>query len=900
MSVPDPVRPGSAPPHRRYGAILDNTEIGFCVLEMLHDGAGRAVDYRFVETNPAFERETGLRNAVGRTARALVPGLEQAWVDTYAAVDASREATRFESGSEAMGRWFEVYAFPVDEPALHRVGLLFNDISARRAAEEELRRSEERFRVFAQAMPNQVWAAQADGTLDWFNDAVYAYTGHEPGSLDGRGAWEPLIHPDDLPDMRQLWWRSLSTGEVFEHEFRMRRHDGAYRWLLARALPVRDEAGAVIRSVGSSTDIDEKRRRTAELARLNATLEDKVAERTRERDLIWAASTDLLCVADLQGWMIEINPAWTATTGWSEAELKARPFHDFVHPDDREATAAAADGLARGVPALAFENRYRCKDGSYRWLSWNAVPREGRIYGTVRDVTAMRRQAEELAQRTAERDRVWQTTNDLMGTAGLDGRLRAINPAWTRLLGRSEAELLSLDPAGLVDPQGHEEMAAVLSRLSAGERVDGYVNRLRTREGVLRTIQWAATPDVEAGVFHMVGRDVTEQAQAEDALRQSQKMEAVGQLTGGIAHDFNNLLAGISGSLEMIETRLAQGRGEEVGRYVAAAQGAARRAAALTHRLLAFSRRQTLAPRATDAPALVAGLEDLVRRTVGPSIVVETEVGGAVGAVLVDPNQLENALLNLCINGRDAMPDGGRLRIAIHNRQLGEREARELDLAPGPYVSICVTDDGTGMEPAVLERAMEPFFTTKPIGMGTGLGLSMIYGFARQSGGQVRIRSAPGQGTQACLVLPLHAGSAEPDAGPPADAAPAEGGGRRVLVIDDEPLVRMLVVDVLDELGYTALEAEDGPSGLAIVRSDQRIDLLITDVGLPNGMNGRQVADAARQLRPRLKVLFVTGYAENAVLNRGDLEPGMAVVTKPFDMRELGRRIGALLDGDHA
>ncbi|WP_245414922.1 hybrid sensor histidine kinase/response regulator [Aureimonas flava] len=900
MNAPDTLRRGHFGPDARYGAILDNSEIGFCVLEILHDADGRAMDYRFVETNPAFERQTGLAEPVGRTARALVPGLEQAWIDTYAAIDASREARRFESGSDAMGRWFEVDAFPVDVPDLHRVGLLFNDVSARRAAEAEQRRSEAQFRVFAQAMPSQVWAARADGAVDWYNDQVYAYTGLPQGALEEPGVWSGILHPEDLADTARAWARSLESGEVYQHEFRMRRFDGAFRWFLARALPVRDEAGAILRWVGSNTDIDDARRQAAELARLNAALESKVAERTRERDLIWAASSDLLCVADVDGWLIEVNPAWTATTGWSEAELKARPFIAFVHPDDREATAAAARALAAGAAQHAFENRYRHRDGTYRWLSWNAVPREGRVYATVRDVTAVRHQAEALALSMRERDRVWQTTNDLMGTAGLDGRLRTINPAWTRMLGWSEQEILRQPLSAIIDPQDHALLARNVERLTAGETVAGCVDRLRTREGGTRTIQWTAIPEVEAGAFHMVGRDVTEQLQAEEALRQSQKMEAVGQLTGGLAHDFNNLLAGISGSLDMARARIGQGRGAEVDRYLEAAQGAARRAAALTHRLLAFSRRQTLAPRAIDVAALVAGLEDLIQRTVGPAIAVEVRGGAGVGPVLADPNQLENALLNLCINARDAMPDGGRLRIGVEERALGEAEARELDLAPGPHVSLCVADEGTGMEPDVLERAMEPFFTTKPIGVGTGLGLSMIYGFARQSGGQVQIRSTPGRGTEACLVLPRHDGRVEAEAPTPGDAAPPEGAGRTVLVVDDEPLVRMLVVEVLEELGYAALEAEDGPSALAAIRSGPPIDLLITDVGLPNGMNGRQVADAARELRPGLRVLFVTGYAENAVLNHGHLSPGMAVVTKPFDLGELGRRIGAILDGGEA
>ncbi|HEV7416197.1 MAG TPA: ATP-binding protein [Tianweitania sediminis] len=383
----------------------------------------------------------------------------------------------------------------------------------------------------------------------------------------------------------------------------------------------------------------------------------------------------------------------------------------------------------------------------------------------------------------------------------------------------------------------------------------------------------------------------------EEALRQSQKMEAVGQLTGGLAHDFNNLLAGISGSLDMVQARLRQNRVGDIERYVVGAQGAAKRAAALTHRLLAFSRRQTLEPKPTDLNRLIAEMEDLVQRTVGPSITVERIAQPGLWPTIVDPNQLENALLNLCINARDAMPDGGKITIETSNHAFDEEGARERDLMPGDYVSMCVSDTGTGMPPSVKEKAFDPFFTTKPIGLGTGLGLSMIYGFTRQSGGQVRIDSEVGQGTLVCLYLPRHQSDvADEVEAQPAAIAESRPQERTVLVVDDEPLVRMLVVETVEELGFTAIEAGDGPQALGILRSAIALDLLITDVGLPNGMNGRQVADAARELRADLKVLFITGYAENAVLSDGHLQPGMQVVTKPFDIAVLSNRIRGLVE----
>lgn len=648
-------------------------------------------------------------------------------------------------------------------------------------AEASRRESEEQFRVFAQAIPNQVWAARPDGALYWFNDQFYAYCGEPPGSLLGPDAWARIVHPDDVGPVATAWDRARGTGGVYEAEYRLRRADGAYRWFLVRGEAVRDAAGRITRWVGTTTDIDDQKRAAAELSRLAGSLERQVEERTRDRDRMWLLSTDVMLVADFKARIEAVNPAWTTLFGWSEAELLGGDFMSLVHPDDVTATLAEVGKLAQGVRTLRFENRYRHKDGSYRWLSWTAVPDEAFIHAVGRDVSAEREAAEALTR-------------------------------------------------------------------------------------------------------------------TEEALRQSQKMEAVGQLTGGLAHDFNNLLTGISGSLELLQTRMSQGRLTDLDRYINAAQGASKRAAALTHRLLAFSRRQTLDPKPTDVNALIHGMEELIRRTVGPATHIEVVGAAGLWPALVDPPQLENALLNLCINARDAMPDGGRITIETANKWLDDRTARERELPPGQYLSLCVTDTGTGMTLDVIARAFDPFFTTKPTGQGTGLCLSMIYGFARQSGGQVRIYSEVGQGTTMCIYLPRHYGDAEgAESLPDLASAPRAEQGETVLIVDDEPSIRMLVTEVLEDLGYTAIEAADAASGLKVLQSDVRIDLLVTDVGLPGGMNGRQMADAGRVNRQGLKVLFITGYAENAAVGNGHLEPGMAVLTKPFVMEVLASRIKELI-----
>lgn len=816
----------------RYGAVFEAMATGFCVIEMKFDAADRPVDYRIVEGNKAFEEMTGLVDPYGKWVSEIAPGLERHWFELYGGVARTGKPVRFENPADIFGRWYDVQALRIGQPGAWQVAILFNNITERKQSETRqnallelndairdltdagdiaqasaqvlartmgvsragygtvdtgaetitiardfnqpgvssiagvlsfrdygsyiedikrgetvaiddvardprtadtaealkaisagsfvnmplmeqgrvvamvfvnhatprhytdsdlrlmrdvaervrtaterarseaaLRDSQAQFKVFAQATPIQIWASWADGSLYWFNPQVYAYSGLAEGALDGATGWGKVVHPDDLDWASERWVQALASGQVYENEFRIRRHDGVYRTFMVRAEPVHDEEGRILRWVGSNTDIEDLRRQSAELAQFNETLEEQVAERT----------------------------------------------------------------------------------------------------------------------------------------------------------------------------------SALM--------------------------------------------------QAEEALRQSQKMEAVGQLTGGIAHDFNNLLAGISGSLELITNRIAQGRHAEVERFTVAAQGAAKRAAALTHRLLAFSRRQTLDPKPTDPNRLIRGMEDLVRRTTGPGIEVEVVAGAGLWPVLIDAHQLENAVLNLCINARDAMPSGGRLTIETGNRWIDARTAKAQDLEPGQYVSICVSDTGTGMAPEVAARAFEPFFTTKPLGEGTGLGLSMIYGFVRQSGGQVRIYSEAGEGAMVCLYLPRHFGEVDDaDLIPEVEQAPRAQAGETVMVVDDEPTVRMLVAEILHELGYQCIEASDGAAGLKLLQSGARIDLLVTDVGLPGGMNGRQMADAARIDRPDLKVLFITGYAENAVVGNGHLDPGMHVMTKPFAMEALGSRIRELIE----
>ncbi|MCI8212214.1 hybrid sensor histidine kinase/response regulator [Pseudomonas sp. S25] len=603
-----------------------------------------------------------------------------------------------------------------------------------------------------------------------------------------------------------------------------------------------------------------------------------------------------------------------------------------IHPDDRARVESEIGiTLLRGG-AFRCEYRVLHRDGSYRWLEAKGrveFDQDGeptRFLGVLMDIES-RRAAE------VERDRITSLLRTFTAAVpgvvyakDRQGRMLVANHGTTQLIGKPpEFYIGKTDLEYLEDKDQARVIMATDQRIMNGGVSEQVEEQVRLADGSAAT--WlsvkaplfsddgevigligssidvtarkqaeAAVQDLNLTLEQRIREAISEREVVEEALRQSQKMEAVGQLTGGIAHDFNNLLAGISGSLELMQMRLGQGRVADVDRYLVVAQGAVQRAAALTHRLLAFSRRQTLAPIPTNVNALIKGMEELIRRTVGPSVDIQVRAAADLWTALIDPAQLENSLLNLCINARDAMPHGGSILIETRNEVLDENSDLDPEVRGGEYLSIRVTDSGCGMTAEVAAKAFEPFFTTKPVGEGTGLGLSMIYGFARQSGGQIRIRSEVDQGTMVCLQLPRHEREIEaPEFPVPVSSGALAGQGETVLVVDDESSVRMLVTEVLSSLGYVAIEAADSLAGLRILQSDVRIDLLVTDVGLPGGINGRQMADAGRERRPGLPVLFITGYAETTVLDKCHLEPLTDVLTKPFALEALASRIRELI-----
>ena len=808
---------------------------------------------------------------------------------------------------------------------------------------EDIHEGQERLKLALSAGGLGAWQIDLTTMTLVAEDDTKAHFGRRADELFSYADLIASLHPDDRAAVREAATRAIALSEDYAVDYRVIWPDGSLHWIQTSGRTEVDRNGKALRLVGVSHEITERQQSEARQRAL-LTLSDWLREAATPADMSYRAAeilgTTLAVSRAGYGTIDPVRETITVERDWNmpgvtslAGTLQFRDYGSYIEDLKRGDTAAIADvrldhrtrdnaAALEAITARSFINMPVIENGAFVALLYlnHDMPRHWSSddLAFIRDVadrtrTAIeRRRAEDalttlaetlerqVEQRTRERDQTWQNTQDLLAILAPDGTFIAVNPAWTRVLGWAPHEIVGQDHLVFSHPDDLESGTAAHAQSLRGS-LRNFESRVRHRDGSYRWVSWVATS--ESDRVYASGRHITAERearaaleQAQDQLRQAQKMEAVGQLTGGLAHDFNNLLTAISGSLELIQTRIRQGKVESVDRYVNMAQQAAKRAAALTHRLLAFSRRQTLDPRPTAINRLIASLDDLLRRSVGPGIEIEIVGAGGLWTTSVDPNQLENALLNLCINARDAMPEGGRITIETANKWLDDTAARERDLPPGQYVSLCVTDTGTGMTAETIERAFDPFFTTKPLGEGTGLGLSMIYGFVRQSGGQVRIYSELGQGTTMCLYLPrcYDEAEAEPTA-EPGIALDGTPGGKTVLVVDDEPAVRMLVTDILADLGYTALEAGDGPAGLAILESDARIDLLITDVGLPKGMNGRQLADAARVGRPDLTILFITGYAENAVVGNGHLDPGMHVLTKPFAMDALARRIRDLI-----
>ncbi|WP_050783518.1 hybrid sensor histidine kinase/response regulator [Methylobacterium nodulans] len=649
------------------------------------------------------------------------------------------------------------------------------DVTARKRIEESLRASEAQFRALSQSIPNIVWAATPDGTVDWSNDQVQTYSGRPADELNG-AAWLDIVHPDDRGRMIASWQEALRTRQPYQAEFRLRSAAGSYRWFLTRVRPIRDAEGVLIRWVGTDTDIDDQKRAMADLVRFNEALEARVAERTAERDRVWRNSRDLLAVVGADGIFRAVNPAWQSILGHDPLEVVGRSFREFIWPEDADLTQQGLDA-ASARDLTDFENRYRHQDGTPRWISWRTSVEGDLVYAYGRDVTAEKEQARALAQ-------------------------------------------------------------------------------------------------------------------AEEALRQSQKLEAVGQLTGGVAHDFNNLLTIIRSSVDFL--RRPDLPEERRRRYLDAVSDTVDRAAKLTGQLLAFARRQALKPEVIDVSARLQAVAEMLDAVTGARIRVVTQVPDRPCFVRTDLSQFETALVNMAVNARDAMNGEGTLTLRLACG-CALPAIRGHAGAPGPFAAVSLTDTGAGIPPDLIGRIFEPFFTTKEVGRGTGLGLSQVFGFAKQSGGDIDVHSTVGQGTIFTLYLP----EVETDQRPGDQTADdpglsPSGEGRRVLVVEDNVEVGRFACQILQDLGFTPEWASNAEEALVRLGVDGGgFDAVFSDVVMP-GMGGIALAQELRRRLAGMPVVLASGYSH--VLAQ-DWAHGFELLHKPYSGEELGRVLHRAMSG---
>ena len=797
-------------------------------------------------------------------------------------------------------------------------------------------------RGVTEASPSFLHVLQGpDFVFEYANEAYYRLVGRR--DLIGRPAFEAM--PEAAGEYSQRIAQVMATHQPFhgnEIQVMLARVPGAApeeRWIDLVYVPLIDADGTCQRVLGHGTDVTEvvQRRHRAEQAEQLSS--DRLANALQAGRMIaweWNVQTDALTSS---GAWLELFRSEDGRFASGKATI------EFVHPDDQEERIAMVKASLAGLASWHVEYRTQRADGSVLWLEERASlsrhPESDQqiVVGLAWDIT-QRKQAQkalELAEqerqvtanllkelnatleaqvreRTAERDlfaSMVERTDTMIMAVALDHTILAINPAnadeFERVYGlRPKVGDNMLDL--LADQPVHQaQVKAGWSKGLTGQDVtivEDYGDPQRKRPHY--EIKFRPLHNEQGaliGCYQFVSdvtqrlRDQASLTETQEALRQSQKMEAIGQLTGGIAHDFNNMLATITSSLELMNRKIASGKGGDLTRYLTLASTAAQSAAALIKQLLAFSRKQTLDLQALEVNTLIAQMQDMLRRSIGEHIQFELALQPGLPAVKSDRNQLENALLNLTINARDAMPEGGLIRITTSSHELDAcYAAMHPGVVPGPYVMVSVTDNGTGMSPEVVVKAFDPFFTTKPIGQGTGLGLSMIYGFTRQTGGHASIHSVIGKGTTVNIYLPCNMTPLEaPVSQQQLVARSPKGRGETVLFVEDEPGVRLVLGEILGDLGYDTHEAVDAPSALAIEQRLERLHLLVTDVGLP-GTNGRQLAEMMRQRRPRLKVLFVTGYANKAE-NKGEfLGRGMDMLAKPFTIDALAHKVQTMLN----
>jgi PAS domain S-box-containing protein len=789
------------------------------------------------------------------------------------------------------------------------------DITDQKTAEATVQESEGRLRAITDALPFLISYLDNDQIFRFINKPYESWFERPLSEIIGRNVRD-VMAPAMYEARRPFIERALA-GESLSYEADFPRSGGTALTEIMH-IPHRDPAGRILGLYAVVTDITARK------------LAEKVLSESEERFRSIADSAPVpMWVSRLDGLRQFVNRAYHDFLGVSFAEALNFDWRKALHPDDLERVLRDQRAGEGSRKPFVLEARYRRHDGQWRWLRSESQPRWGPdgqhigFIGVAHDITVSKEAEraltdlnETLERRIEDRSRRLAASEALIQTffnhssecyailiEENDGHFRfaEINPATLRLYKKTRDVVVG---RMMQEVLGAETAAEIEAHFAACLR-EGATRRYERTQGdaVIEAIVTPAPQEPGAPRRVVVSaHDVTERRRLEQQLQQSQKMEAVGQLTGGVAHDFNNLLTLVIGGLDIIGRQMARlpdpvaltrmERGRDM-----AVQGA-QRAAALTTRLLAFSRQQPLNPQALDANTLVADVCDLLRRAIGETIALETVLGKDLWRMDADANQLENALLNIGFNARDAMPDGGKLIIETANAVLDRAYTASLneDMEPGQFVMIAITDSGTGMDKATQARAFDPFFTTKEVGKGTGLGLSQVYGFARQSAGHVRIYSEIGEGTTVKIYLPRSVGDTKTPAIGEGNRLSRWTGAETILVVEDDDKLREYASEVLEELGYRVMRASNGVAALEILSGKDPIDLLLTDVVMPGGVNGRQLADAAVGQRPGLRVLYMTGYTRNAIVHQGRLDLGISMISKPFSFEELASKVRQVLD----
>ena len=752
----------------------------------------------------------------------------------------------------------------------------------------------ERERLFSAAVESSndaIVTKSLDGTITGWNPAAERLFGYTAAEAVGRTI-DLIIPPERLAEMHDIL-RRVGRGDRIEHYETVRlRKDGRKVEVLLGISPITTVSGAIVGASKTARDITESKK-----------IQRALSQQIEERRRIFESSQDLILVTDPQGILVQVSPSCEAILGYLPDELIGRSAVDFIHGEDLDNTREQMRSARRENKSLNFDARYVHKDGRIVTLSWMGTWSEPvrRHFFIGRDMTESRRAQEALLESEQQARGIIDTALDAFVQIDHDGRIRNWNSQAEAIFGwpRDQAlgkNLIELVVAG----DDRDELSAALGRfLRSGQgQILGRRREImaRRRDGGEFRAELSVTALKTRGGFLFNGffRDLTDKIAAEDRIRQSEKMEAVGQLTGGIAHDFNNILTVITGTIEILAEAVQQE--PQLAAITGMIDEAASRGAELTQHLLAFARKQPLQPRVTDINILVIDTAKLLRPTLGEQIEIESVFADETCFASVDPNQLTTAILNLALNARDAMQGGGKLIIETGSAYLDETYAsRHGDVRPGHYALIAVSDTGSGIPASILDKVFEPFFTLKEPGKGTGLGLSMVYGFVKQSSGHIKIYSEVGHGTTIKMYLPP--GTA---AVPASEAAPdpkLQGGHETILVVEDDRLVREYVLTQLHSLGYATLDAANGAEALAIVEAGRPFDLLFTDVIMPGAMNGRQLAEEILRRRPGSKVLYTSGYTENAIIHHGRLDSDVLLLAKPYRKSDMARMIRRAVAG---